>query len=214
MRRFSLVVFDMDGVLVDSTPCHARAYQELWAHLGVDGPPYQAIAGRATDSVVAEYAAPLAPTEAQLQEWVRLKQTAARRCLGSGLAPFPDAAAAVGRLHARGIPLALGTGASRATTALIMAGIGLQPFFPVVVTSEDVVRGKPAPDIFTAAIRQSAGIPEKTLIIEDSQAGLRAAIDAGAWTASVRSGERVDHPRFAGEWPDLGRLLDELGFPA
>ena len=59
-QRFDLVIFDLDGVLVASGPCHARAYGELWARLGVEVPPDDAIAGQRMAEVVARICAPAA----------------------------------------------------------------------------------------------------------------------------------------------------------
>ena len=62
MARFSLIIFDMDGVLADSSPCHARAYQDLWKEIGVEGPRYDSIMGRPTGEVIREVTRDLAPT--------------------------------------------------------------------------------------------------------------------------------------------------------
>ncbi len=205
--RFELIVFDMDGVLTDSSACHARAFADLWARVGVTAPPpYPAIAGRTTESVVREVTGPAAPAEADIRRWVTFKQERAREYLGA-TGGFADARPAVSRLAQAGLSLALGTGASRATTRMLLERAGLDQFFPVVVTAEDVREGKPAPDTFAAAIRLAGGDPSATLVVEDSRAGILAGIAAGAWVASVRSGEALAHVRFLGSFPDLAELV-------
>jgi HAD superfamily hydrolase (TIGR01509 family) len=203
-------VFDMDGVLVDSTGFHAQAYQELWARLGIaHPPPYSAIAGVRTDEAVRSYTAQLHPSEAQVSEWVRFKQGRARELL-QGLAAFPGVVEALEKLSGRGTHLALGTGASRTTTTLLLGQAGLLRFFPVLVTADDVTRGKPDPATYTRAIELSRGDPATSLVVEDSHAGLIAGAAAGAATASVRTGERIDDGRFLGTFPDVATLVTTL----
>jgi beta-phosphoglucomutase len=210
MRRFELVVFDMDGVLTDSSGCHARAFDDLWSRLGVTGPAYVRIAGRTTDSVVTEWTAHLRPTSAEIADWIRFKQTRAREYLLSVTTVYPDVTPALQRLQRHPIRLALGTGASRGTTHLLLEQLGIARLFPVIVTAEDVKTGKPAPDTFTLAMERSGCAADRTLVIEDSRAGLEAGGAAGAYLASVRTGERLAHQRFLGSFPDLTGLLDEL----
>ena len=212
--RFSLIVFDMDGVLTDSSAGHARAFDELWAEIGVTIPPaYADIMGRPTEPVVREFTRHLDPEDADIHRWVAFKQDRARRYL-SVMATFPDALPSVAALARAGFGLALGTGASRRTTLQLLAHAGLDAFFPVVVTGDDVRLGKPAPETFTLAIERSGGKPDTSLVIEDSLAGLAAGLAAGAWTASVRTGEKVKHNRFVGAFPDLAALLPVIQSPA
>ncbi|MEO8294946.1 MAG: HAD family phosphatase [Gemmatimonadota bacterium] len=207
MRQFDLIVFDMDGVLTDSTSCHSRAYSDLWSRTGIANPPaYETIAGRATAEVVREYTAGLDPAPAEIRAWTRWKQERAREYLQKSSA-FPDALPALETLSSLGFHLALGTGASAATARMLLNQGGLDVYLPVIVTADDVSRGKPHPETYARAITLSAGTPEKSLVVEDSASGLVAGAAAGAWTASVRSGEQVDDPNFIGIFPDLGSLL-------
>lgn len=206
-RRFSLIVFDMDGVLTDSSGCHARAFSDLWTEAGLTHPPaYRDIAGRPTEAVVREYTSPMQPAEDDVQRWVRFKQVRAREYL-SRTGAFPDVLPAVTALARGGFRLALGTGASRQTALQLLDQAGLTAYFPVVVTGEDVARGKPAPDTFALAIERAGERPGSTLVVEDSAAGLASALASGAYAASVRTNERIDHPYFIGTFPDLAALL-------
>jgi len=210
IRRFSLIVFDMDGVLIDSTGCHARAYQDLWPQVGLASPPeYQEIAGVPTETVIRQYTAPLHPTEEQVLRWIRFKQEKAREYLRRTPA-FPDTVPVVTSLARRGYRLALGTGASRITTDQLLTQTALVQFFPVTVTADDVSEGKPAPETFATAIRKSSADPGDSLVVEDSHAGLLSGAAAGAWTASIRTGEKIDDGRFLGTFPTLAALYPEI----
>ena len=206
MARFSLIIFDMDGVLADSSPCHARAYQDLWKEVGVEGPAYDSIMGRPTGEVIREIIRDLRPTSEQVELWIRFKQERARAYLQKGTVTFPDTREVLERLTASGTAIAVGTSASRDTAELLLRQIGVLPLIPVLVTSDDVREGKPAPDTYLEALRRSGGVPDRTLVVEDSLSGLRAATAAGTWSAAVRNNLPYSDPRFLGNFPDLRSL--------
>jgi HAD superfamily hydrolase (TIGR01509 family) len=200
---FELVIFDLDGVLVNTSPLHERAYNELWELLGISGPRYEAIAGRKTIDVIRAVTSQMRPAQGWIEEWANFKQERARHYLESDAIAFDDSAECIGRLIGKGQRLALGTGASRKTTEMILSRFDWESAFPVVVTGEDVETGKPAPDIYELAIQCSGAAANRTLIVEDSQAGLSAAAAANAFSVSVRSGASIDDERFVGIFPDL-----------
>lgn len=205
--RFSLIVFDMDGVLTDSSGGHARAYADLWADIGLANPPdYSVLSGRPTEPVVREYTRTLNPAEQDIRKWVQFKQDRAREYLGR-MEIFPDSLPTVSALAREGFGLALGTSASRRTTSQLLAQAGLDSFFSTVITGDDVVQGKPAPDTFIQAIEKAGGRPSSSLVVEDSVAGLTAGLASGAYAASVRTGETMKHERFIGAFADLTSLL-------
>jgi len=213
MGRFQLLAFDMDGVLADTSACHAAAYADLWRRLGVDGPPYEEIAGRKTLDVVGEQTALLRPSAAQIAEWSALKQELARRRLAAGALLFADTIPCLQALAEHGFRMALATGGSRAAAEIVLLDGPVAVCFSSVATGDDVERGKPAPDLYLLTLERTGCAAGKTLVIEDSMAGIAAGIAAGAWVASVRSGARVDHRRFVGSYPDLAGLAAMLGVP-
>lgn len=212
LGRFAWVVFDLDGVLVDTSPCHSRAYADLWAEIGLEGPAYADITGQKTVEVVAQVAADLNPTEAQLRLWTAFKQERARRYIANENIAFADTLPTLRALRATGMTLALGTGASRRTTEAVLARLELANFFAVVATAEDVVRGKPAPDVYEFLLRRLNADPDRALVVEDSSAGLTSALAAGAHAASVRAGHGMDHQKFIGSYADLRSLFATLDF--
>ena len=212
LGRFSWVVFDLDGVLVDTSPCHSRAYADLWAEIGLEGPVYADIAGQKTVEVVAQVAADLNPTEAQLRLWTKFKQERARRYIANEDIAFADTLPALRALRAAGITLALGTGASRQTTEAVLMRLGLADFFAVVATAADAAHGKPAPDVYEFLLRRLNADPDRALVVEDSSTGLTAALAAGAHAASVRAGHGMDHQKFIGCYADLHSLFATLDF--
>lgn len=211
MRGFDLLIFDMDGVLVNTTPCHERAYQDLWREIGIEGPPYETIAGRRTSEVVDELTTALGPSAEQKSKWVHFKQMRAREYLATEDISYSDTAQCLSTLASRGVPLALGTSASRGNTEMILKRLGFGNFFSIIVTAGDVKEGKPSPEIYLRVIARAGVSAERVLVIEDSAAGLQAGAAAQAYVASVRTGEKIDDPKFVGSFSNLSELLPAIG---
>lgn len=198
-----LVIFDLDGVLVDSSRCHEIAYGRLWELCEVMAPDYSTIAGRRTVQVVEEYTVALSPSREQIEWWVNFKQSEARRLQANELSVFEDAVPVLRALYRHGRTLAIATGASQESAGLALSRLGFEEIFDAVVTGDDVENGKPNPEVILEIVHRT-GIPvDRSLVIEDSIAGLFAALTAGAKAACVRTGLTVDHPHFVGSFSDL-----------
>jgi len=211
MSQYAFLIFDMDGVIVDTARCHNRAYEDLWQEIGVDGPDYKSIAGRKTEDVVAEFTAGLNPSEVQIAHWVSFKQIRARKYVSTEPIDFADTIPCLKAVARSGIRMAVGTTASRDTANLVLNRTGLADLFCRIATAEDVSNGKPAPEIYVHLMLGANMKPNQTLIIEDSASGLKAAIASEAYVASVRTGKKVDDPRFVGSFSDLSELVKEIG---
>jgi len=207
--KFGGIALDMDGVLIDSEQCHAGAFAELWSAMGIDGPAYAEIAGRPTKDVVVEVTASLHPTGEEVDAWVATKQRRARECLATAEILFFDAARTINSLGER-YPLALVTGGSRQTVESTLARYRLDREFRVIVTGDDVVKGKPAPEAYTLAASAIVGTPERMLVVEDSENGILSGLGAGAFVVSVRSGHTRVHERFLGAFESLDDVLASL----
>ena len=205
---FELVVFDLDGVLADTSRCHADAWAQVFSELGRPAPPSESLAGMRTLDVIVEHGALPA---ARAGEWVARKQRLARRLLAQNDVLFPDAAPAVRALAASGLRLAVGTGASRETAEIVLARLGLAEALEVVVTASEVRRGKPDPEVYARVWTLTGVPPERALVAEDSGAGVASALAAGADVATIRPGFPVAHPRFFGAFTDLAALAARLG---
>jgi beta-phosphoglucomutase len=214
MHSYDLMIFDMDGVLADTSRSHSKAYEDLWRKIRVDGPPYESIAGRTTAEVIAQLTLELNPSSVQMQEWVCFKQEQARKYLATEVVTYNDTVFSLAALTQRGIPLALGTGASRETTERVLKQLGIFDFFAIILTAADVESGKPSPEIYLGIMTKAEASPNRTLIIEDSLAGLEAAVASEAYVASVRTGHQLDYPRFIGAFSDLRGLTLAIGVDA
>jgi HAD superfamily hydrolase (TIGR01509 family) len=186
MTRIAAVIFDMDGVLVDSEPLHHRATQ---AALGTRGPSYtqrdnQSFFG-ATDTDLLRLLRILfnlpdttaALVEAKTAHLITMIRTEGRLRPGVPLVPLT--------LRQAGLPLALATASRQPVIQAVLERVGLARAFGAVVSGDEVARGKPAPDGFLMAARRLAVEPEQCLVVEDSRNGVLAARAAGMLVAAV-----------------------------
>ena len=199
-----LIVFDMDGVLVDSSPSHTRAFHDLWSRYGVEGPEYSAIAGRPTREVVAAYTR-------DIEEWVNFKQQRARDYLAAEPVTFDDVLPSLETIRQSGARMAVATGASRTTAELLLRRAGIAGYFEFVLTAEAVQAGKPDPELYRTAVERFGAAPGDVAVVEDSAAGLEAAVAASTWVACVRTGLSIRSPYFLGSYRGLLEFAAAIG---
>jgi HAD superfamily hydrolase (TIGR01509 family) len=202
------VIFDMDGVLIDSEPIHFEATRSLLADHGIVFEPDlgQDFVGCTDRDVFRALRVryELAAGEAELASaWVeRVVDLLARP-----LTPLDGVPTVLEALGGAGVRLALASSSAPAIIAATLDGLGLARAFEFTVSGHDVRSGKPAPDIFLEAARRLRLPPWDCLVVEDSCNGLRAAVAAGMACAVVPcpSTARQD---FAGAAVRLERLSD------
>jgi sugar-phosphatase len=167
-------LFDMDGTLLDSSAAVVASWTLFAQEHGLDtAEVLGSIHGvRAGDSI-ARYL----PPERVAAETQRLIE----RELGllDGIVEIPGAAGVLRALPDAGIPVAIVTSAPR-DLALARLGAAGIPVPEVVVTAEDVARGKPAPDGYLEAARRLGADPARCVVFEDAEAGIRAGVAAGS----------------------------------
>ena len=198
------IVFDFDGVIVDSEPLHFAAFLETFQPFGVsfDYAEYlERFVGYDDRDVARIVLAELAgrgdeaDNADRLAELCRHKQEAFERIVAEGAKPIPGALELIAEA-ARTRPLAVASGATRRDIELILSQLGLEGRFAPIVTADDVSRSKPDPETYRLAVEglaarhPAAGIePATTLAIEDTSTGLAAARAAGLQTLGVATTE-------------------------
>ncbi len=175
------VIFDMDGVVVDSNPVHREAWRRFFRSRGkplTDDEYDKRITGRRNDAIFGEYFPGLSP--AQREGHAREKEALYRQLYGErGVEPLEGLVPLLGALKARGIPVALATSAPAENVTFVLAATRLLPSFPAIVHGEQVARAKPDPEIFLKAAAL-VGVPaRRCVVIEDSLVGIEAARSAG-----------------------------------
>ena len=202
-RGIECVVFDLDGVLIDSSSQHAQAYSELWTFIGINGPDYFEIAGQKTLEVVEKTIRGTQISSTRVSELVDFKQQRARTLLMSGDILFPDSKESLEQIIYITKSIAIATAASSYIANYAANQLAPSRSFDAIVAAENVSRSKPDPEVFNTAMKQCDSAPTKTLIIEDSAAGLSAAIQSGAFVACVRTGLELPSERFLGSFEGL-----------
>jgi HAD superfamily hydrolase (TIGR01509 family) len=187
-RDFRGYIFDCDGTLADSMVVHHRAWLAALAAHGAsftfDWDLFMSRAGMSLPHTVrelnAQFGLALDP------ELVSSRQRAEYERFLPGVQPIHDVvelARTVGKAH----PVSVASGSERRIVLRTLELLGLGQTFPVVVTPEDVMHGKPAPDMFLLAAERMGVDPSDCVVFEDAALGLEAARRAGMASVLVRS---------------------------
>jgi HAD superfamily hydrolase (TIGR01509 family) len=184
------VVFDLDGVLIDSEPVWEEVRRQVVAELGGHWLPeaQRKLMGMSTPEwaryLSEDLGAGLPPDEVASAVIAKM---AAR--YSEQLPLMPGATDAVRRLASRW-PLGLGSSAPAALIDTVLSASGLRELFQVVMSTEQVPRGKPAPDIYLTVTARLGFDPKACAAIEDSSNGLRSAAAAGLAVVAI------PHPKY------------------
>jgi HAD superfamily hydrolase (TIGR01509 family) len=194
------VLFDWDGVIIDSS----RQHEESWERLALEEKKalpaghFKAGFGKKNEWII--------PT---LLRWtdnpaevhrLSLRKEALYReiVVERGLSPLPGVRALLENLRHARVPTCIGSSTHRENITTILGVLGFEGLFGGVVTSEDVTQGKPHPDVFLKAAAKTARLPERCVVFEDAFAGIAAARAGGMKVVGVAT----THP------PD--QLLDKV----
>jgi beta-phosphoglucomutase len=186
------VVFDMDGVLVDSGAHHRDAWRAMFHDLGFTPPPefWRITIGRPADEAVALLVAGLDRGEAQ--RLAEVKRRHYTRLARRGTVPVAGVPAFVDALARDRVPRAVATSATRRDLERVLGELGLRAYFDVVVTADDVRWGKPHPEVYLKAAAGLGVDPSDCVVFEDAVVGVQAARAAGMRVIGVTSAHTGD----------------------
>jgi HAD superfamily hydrolase (TIGR01509 family) len=179
------VVFDLDGVLIDSEQVWNKAREELVRERG--GTWHEHATADMMGMSSKEWSQYMHDRLGVPMEPAAINDEVVRRVISTyeqGLPLLPHAVDTVRELAARW-PLGLASSSNRPIIELVLERSGLAPCFAVVVSSEEVDRGKPAPDVYLAVARGLGVDPKDCVAIEDSTNGIKSAVAAGMRTIAV-----------------------------
>jgi HAD superfamily hydrolase (TIGR01509 family) len=172
------IIFDFDGVIVDSHPLHMQAWKSLFAEMGKapdDEELSFIVEGAKREEILRRFLGDLTPEQIELYgaEKERLYQARASELkLVQGFAEFLQ------QTTAAGVPLAIATSGSRRRVERTLDAFGLLKRFHAIVTAEDVAKGKPDPALFHLAASRLRVGADQILVCEDAVAGIAAARNA------------------------------------
>jgi beta-phosphoglucomutase len=175
------VLFDMDGVLVDSYRAHFQSWQEVAAEEGrtLTEADFERHFGRTSREIIAVSWHDRAYTDAQIAALDDRKEAAFRRILAESFPFMPGAVELLDSLSAAGFALAVGSSGPPENVDLVLDRLGRRVVFGAVVTGSDVTRGKPDPEVFLLAAERLGIRPERCAVVEDAEPGVAAARAAG-----------------------------------
>ncbi len=198
------VIFDFDGVVVDSEPVHFAGFRDVLAtlglgltiedyydkYLGYDDHDGLLIAARDRGAEL---------SERQIADLTATKTALVQRAFRESIQPLPGSVALIRAIAAEGVPMAICSGALRDEIILASRTIGVLDCFQAIVAAEDVKRGKPDPEGYLVARELLAGAagkelrPRRCIVVEDSPAGIDAAKAAGMKVLAVATSYSPNH---------------------
>jgi HAD superfamily hydrolase (TIGR01509 family) len=207
------VILDLDGLMVDSEPLAKQAWRTLLARYGhtLDQEIIIAMLGlRLADSsllVKERFGLPLSAPQIAAEE-----KRIFMGLLDGNLRPMPGLSDLLGAIDARGLPRAVATSSGRDGALIALRAVGVADGFSAIVTGDDVVHGKPAPDIYLAAAAELGRQPASCLALEDSPHGVSAAKAAGMHCVAVPNELTAEMDLRMADWvlPSLMAVTDQL----
>jgi phosphoglycolate phosphatase len=213
-RLCDLVVFDLDGTLVDTAGLHvAASHAAARAVFGQDAAPE--LVTRSLGQPLQESMRIISDGRGQVLELMSAFLTHYAAHEGDGVQCFPDVMPTLAALHAAGLPLALLSNKLRDWGVAEIARLGLAPYFGQVVFTEDMPIPKPSPLALEPLLRTYGLPPARVLLIGDGVGDLRCAQAAGALAGAALWGPHDSAPLLAAQ-PDyifqqMGEILSLLG---
>lgn len=194
-KSISAVIFDMDGVLIDSEPVHLVATDEIARRYGLPPVTPDVFAryffGRTDYSGFLDYLAVLGRTDLSIDELIEANADAYARRFPTEVQPFSDGIEALHAAIEHGYRVAIVSGARNSEVEAVVTRFGLAGLLDAAVGGDDVPIGKPDPAPYLTGAAQLGLAPGRCLVVEDAPAGVSSAIAAGMRCLAV---DRVGRP--------------------
>ncbi len=201
------VIFDMDGVLVDSGEPHHESWQVLAQQYGIDvsAERFGKTFGRPSRDIIRIiWGEDLSDEE--IERIDAEKEAVYRDLVRDDVPLMPGCRDLLQRLSDAGYRLAVGTSGPEENLTLVLERGGIAPFFAATVNGFDVEHGKPAPDCFVLAAERLGISPQQCIVVEDAPVGVQAGVAAGAAVIALTGTQ----PRDALQEAGAARIVDHL----
>ena len=196
MKKPQAVIFDMDGVLIDSEPIHYEVERLIYDLLGIDVPDaiHKNYMGASNDFMYSDLKSRF-KLSASVEELIKFDDD--YRCeylknlkvvdLNSGILDL------LMELKTAGIKLAVATSSSPDIANVLLNRCSIASFFDTIVTTSDVGKSKPAPDVYLLAAQRLGVLPKDCIVFEDSPNGLSAAKSAEMYCIVIQNDKQLDN---------------------
>ena len=202
------VIFDFDGIIVDTEPIHCRAFQKAFEPLGAKFSyeeylkRYVGFDDRDGVKAIAKDAG-LDLDQNRQRELIQIKEVAFEEIVAEGVYPYPGVLPLIEAISKAGMKLAISSGASKHDIDLILPKLGidnLRDRFETIVTADDVAQSKPDPESYMLAAMRLKLATSKCIAIEDTIAGMTSATDAGMKVLGVTNTYPADDLAEHADW--------------
>jgi len=194
MRKAEAVIFDMDGVLIDSEPIHVTIEKRLFSKLGIEVTEdvHRSYMGASNDYMYTDLR-----SRFKLPELVKelIERDELFRSdyfnqletvpINEGLISLLD------QIKSAGLKMAVATSSSPEIVNILLTKCGIASYFDVIVTTSEAGKSKPSPDVYLLAANKIGVSPKKCIVFEDSPNGLLAAKSAGMYCVVIQSGIKI-----------------------
>jgi HAD superfamily hydrolase (TIGR01509 family) len=185
---FDAVIFDMDGVLIDSEPLHFEVLNTILRRDGhglspADNEAFIGATSQATFRTLIQRWS----LKRTVDDYIALYDEELLRVLAAPRSPQPGVVRLIRHLRMQGRRIAVASSSRRLWIDATLRSLGLSDAFDAIVSGDDVTHGKPDPEIYLLAAEQMDTPPERCLAIEDSPNGVRSARRAGMAVIGVRT---------------------------
>lgn len=179
------VIFDMDGLLIDSEKIYWAVGRQMAREFGknVSDQTLGRMMGRAPIESISLYAQELGLSQSP-HELLEMREARVLKVMRNGVEPMPGVFEALNQLRPR-FKLAIATSAPSRFVDVVMASLDIRSYFDAIQTSDDITHGKPDPEIYLKAMAKIGIAPSQCFVLEDSSNGSLAGKRAGAYVISV-----------------------------
>lgn len=183
------VIFDVDGVLVDSYDAHFESWSRMAREVGREMTlgQFAATFGRTSREIIEHHWGQGTLSDAEIREFDDRKEALYRDIVRDAFPAMDGAAELIAALHAAGVPVGVGSSGPPENVALAIERLGVESVVAARVTGRDVTRGKPDPQVFLLAAERLDVVPARCAVIEDAPAGIAAANAAGMLSIALQS---------------------------
>lgn len=199
------VIFDFDGVIVDTEPLHYKAFQQILTPLGLGFSweqymeAYMGFDDR--DAFMEAFSTSGKQlNHGELTQLIAVKANIFQDIIRSGVTPYPGVVDLIKTLHRANTPLAICSGALKSDIIPILEMLNISECFGIIVSADDVTKSKPDPECYRLAFEKlckqwpmSVHLPTHAIAIEDTPAGISAAKKAGLKVIAVTNSYHQDH---------------------
>jgi beta-phosphoglucomutase family hydrolase len=182
------VLWDLDGVLVDTAPFHFQAWRELFSREGkeLSEADFLRTFGLRNEAILRDILGEV--SDERTEELAQTKEKLFRSAIRGAIKANPGVLELLERLRDRSKKMAIVSSAPRQNVEMVLESLKARPFFDVIIAEEDAPHGKPDPQGYLLAAERLGVEPERCVVIEDAPGGVEAAKRAGMRCIGLAAG--------------------------